>query len=124
MPGDRITRILRAKSGLSVEEIAKMTDREAWTWLHTHFPPKTKRYQKNLMEVCFTGFTASERELLEQEACEAHLEVVKSVTKQLRYLVVGPNAGPAKLKKACEQEIVVLSLEQFRAMLETGDLPV
>ncbi|MBI4642469.1 MAG: hypothetical protein HY790_05520 [Deltaproteobacteria bacterium] len=101
-----------------------MTDREAWAWLYAHFPPKAKRNQKNLAEVCFSGFTVSEKEVLEQEAREAHLEVVKSVTKQLRYLVAGPNAGPTKLKKACEQEVVVLSLDQFRTMVETGDLPV
>jgi hypothetical protein len=74
MPSSRITQILKAKSDLSIEQIAKMTDREAWTWLYTHFPPKTKRYQKNLAEICFTGFNASERDVLEREAIEAHLE--------------------------------------------------
>lgn len=123
MAGERITRILKAKSGLSTEEIAQMTDREAWAWLYAHFPPKTKRHKKNLAEICFTGFSTSERAVLEQEAQEAHLNVVKSVTKQLRYLVAGPNAGPTKRQKASEQEVVVLSLDQFRTMLETGELP-
>ena len=123
MAGERITRILKAKSGLSTEEIAQMNDREAWAWLYAHFPPKTKRHKKNLAEICFTGFSASERAVLEQEALEAHLDVVKSVTRQLRYLVAGPNAGPTKIKMASEQEAVVLTLDQFRAMLETGELP-
>jgi NAD-dependent DNA ligase len=123
MAGERITRILKAKSDLSNEEIAQMTDREAWAWLYRHFPPTTKRHKKNLAEICFTGFSVSERAVLEQEAQEAHLDVVKSVTKQLRYLVAGLNAGPTKLQKAREQEVVVLTLDQFRAMLETGELP-
>jgi NAD-dependent DNA ligase len=123
MAGERITRILKAKSGLSDEEVTQMSDREAWKWLYTRFPSKTKRYKKNLVEICFTGFSTSERAVLEEEAQEAHLNVVKSVTKQLQYLVAGSNAGPTKLQKAREQEVVILTAYQFRAMLETGELP-
>jgi len=123
MASERITRILLAKSDLSSEEIASMSDGDAWGWLYTQFPPKSRRYRKANAEICFTGFGITERKGLEQEASEAHLDVVKSVTKQLRYLVVGPNAGPSKLKKAQEREVVILTLTQFRAMLETGELP-
>lgn len=123
MAGQRITSILLAKSDLTESEIDAMSDREAWSWLYTQFPPKSKKYKKNYAEICFTGFSASERKELENEARDCHLDVVKSVTKNLRYLVAGANAGPSKLKKAADQEVVVLTLDQYRKMLETGELP-
>lgn len=123
MPEDRITQILLAKSNLTPEQIAGMSDREAWGWLYAHFPPKSKRHKKNVQQICFTGFSADERKRLETEAEQAHLEVVKTVTQSLRYLVTGPNAGPSKLQKAREQEVVILGADQFHSMLETGELP-
>lgn len=101
-----------------------MTDREAWAWLYEHFPPKTERYNKSIAAICFTGFSISDRAKLEREALDAHLHVVKSVTKTLRYLVAGENAGPAKLEKAKDQDVVLLNIEQFRQMLDTGELPI
>jgi len=124
MAGERVTRILLAKSDLTPDQIAAMSDRDAWGWIYGHFPPKTTRHKKNAQQICFTGFSAAERKQLESEAEEAHLQVVKSVTKSLRYLVAGPNAGPAKFQKAKEQEVVLMSVDQFRKMLETGELPV
>jgi NAD-dependent DNA ligase len=124
MAGERITRILLAKSNLVPDQIAAMSDREAWGWLYSHFPPKTARHKKNAQQICFTGFSGPERKQFEDEAEEAHLEVVKTVTRSLRYLVTGPNAGPAKLKKAREQEVILLNADQFHAMLETGELPM
>ena len=124
MAGERVTRILLAKSKMTVEEIAAMSDREAWRWLYSHFPPKTNRHKKNAQEICFTGFSTTERKQLENEAEDAHLEVVKSVTKSLRYLVTGPNAGPAKMDKAKQQEAVLMDADHFHNMLETGELPV
>lgn len=124
MAGEKITRILLAKSDLSSDQIAAMSDREAWGWLYAHFPPKTKRHEKNTQQICFSGFSAAERKQLEDEAERVHLEVVKTVTHSLRYLVTGPNAGPAKLQKAKEQEVILLTAEQFQAMLETGELPM
>lgn len=100
-----------------------MSEREAWAWLYSHFPPKTTRHRKNAQQICFTGFSATDRAQLEQEAQSAQLEVVRSVTKSLRYLVAGSNAGPSKLQKAKEQEVVLLDADQFHAMLETGELP-
>lgn len=124
MAGEKVTRILLAKSDLTAEQISKMSDKEAWHWLYSHFPPKSKRYNKNVQQICFTGFSSSERKQLEREAEEAHLEVVKSVTKSLRYLIIGPNAGPAKIEKAKAQEVVILNKDQFHNMLETGELPI
>lgn len=123
MPGERISRILSAKSDLRTDEIEAMSEAEAWRWLYVHFPPRTTRHRKHSHQICFTGFSITEKGQLEAEAGSAHLEVVKSVTKSLRYLVTGPNAGPSKLQKAKEQEVVLLTVDQFRTMLETGELP-
>ena len=124
MAEERVTRILLAKSDLTPVQIAAMSDRDAWRWLYGHFPPKAARHNKNAQQICFTGFSATERKELENQAEEAHLEVVKSVTKSLRYLVAGPNAGPAKLQKAKEQEVVLMGVDQVHNMLETGELPI
>jgi len=123
MAGERVSRILLAKSDLTADQIATMSDKDGWRWVYTHFPPKATRHKKNAQQICFSGFSAVERRQLESEAEEAHLEVVKSVTQSLRYLVTGPNAGPAKLQKAREQEVVLLKTDQFHTMLETGELP-
>lgn len=121
MATEKIAKILRAKSEFSEEQIHAMSDREAWAWIYSQRPPKTK---EKLDQVCFTGFDPKVRSALEAMAREAHLEIVKSVTKNLRYLCTGPNAGPSKLEKAIEQHVVLMSLEQFENMIETGELPV
>ena len=121
MPSEKVAKILRAKSNLSEEQIYAMTEREAWAWIYSQRPPKTK---EKLDQICFTGFDQTVRALLELKAREAHLEVAKSVTKNLRYLCAGPNAGPSKLKKAKQLHVILMSPEQFENMIETGELPV
>lgn len=124
MAGEKITQILLAKSDLSPDQIASMSDREAWGWLYAHFPPKTRRHKRNGPEICFTGFSLAERKQLVEEAKQAQLEVVTMVTRSLRYLVTGPNAGPTKLQRAREQKVTLLNADQFHAMLERGELPI
>lgn len=121
MPSEKVIRILRAKSHLSEEHISAMTEREAWAWIYSQQPPKTK---EKLDQICFTGFDQTVRALLESKAREAHLEIVRSVTKNLRYLCAGPNAGPSKLKRAKQQHVILMSPKEFENMIETGELPV
>ena len=45
-----------------------------------------------------------------------------SVTKNLMILVAGDNAGPAKIKKAHDQGVAVVSKEEFLDFLETGEI--
>ena len=47
----------------------------------------------------------------------------KSVTVDLNFLCCGANAGPKKIEKAREQGVVVLSEEQFKTLLKTGEIP-
>jgi DNA polymerase III subunit epsilon len=74
-------------------------------------------------QVCFTGFGTFEKMQLSQRAANSGLDVVKSVTRSLAYLVIGPNAGPAKLKTAQEQHVIIMDEEQFNRFMDTEVLP-
>ena len=119
MASEKVTRILKSKSPFTAEQIASLTDAQGWNWIYANAKPKKER----LSQVCFTGFTAAEKAELTNLAQESDLEVVGSVTKHLAFLCAGENAGPAKLAKATEQGVYVLTKEQFLNLLETGELP-
>ncbi|WP_439114667.1 BRCT domain-containing protein [Hydrogenophaga sp.] len=118
MANEKVTRILKAKSPFSADQIAAMTDAVGWDWIYANAKPKKEK----LTQVCFTGFAASEKAELSALAQAASLEIVGSVTKNLAFLCVGENAGPAKLEKAREQGNHILTKEQFLHLLETGEL--
>lgn len=118
MPSEKLIRILKAKSPFSTDEIASMSEAAGWDWVYANAKPKKEK----LSQVCFTGFSASEKAVLAVLAAESRLEVVSSVTKHLAFLCAGENAGPAKLEKAGEQGAVVLTRKQFQHLLETGEI--
>ena len=120
MPSERVAMILRAKSDFSEEQIQRMTDREGWEWIYNQRP---KRTMEKLDEICFTGFSSSVKKQLQQKAKDAHLKVVTEVTKNLRYLCVGENAGPSKLKEVKDKQVILINQEQFMTMIERGELP-
>jgi len=120
MVSERVAMILRAKSDFSQEQIAKMTDREAWAWIYSQRPRKT---QEKLNQICFTGFSASVKAELQEKAKQAQLQIVTRITKNLRYLCAGDNAGPAKMKEAIEKEVIIINKQQFLKIIETGELP-
>ena len=72
MPGEKLTRILKAKSPFSREEIAAMSEVAGWDWVYANAKPKKEK----LSQVCFTGFSATEKAALTTAAAEARLEVV------------------------------------------------
>ena len=118
MPSDKVTRILKAKSSFSQEQIAVMSDEEGWAWIYSQrSPPK-----EQLLQVCFTGFSVTEKEELIALAKRHRLAIAASVTRSLALLCVGENAGPEKLKKAKAQGVKLLTRSQFEDMLETGEL--
>ncbi len=121
MASERVAMILNAKSDFSQEQIEKMTDREAWAWIYSQRPRRSK---EKLDQICFTGFTSSVKKELQDKAREAHLDVVTRVTKNLRYLCAGENAGPSKMKEAAEKDVIIMSQQQFLNMIETGELPI
>jgi NAD-dependent DNA ligase len=122
MAGQRVTMILRSKTDLSDDQIAQLSDAEGWRLIYTLKPPKTQ-IQEKTNQICFTGFSPSDKDRLGQLAAAVGLDVVKSVTQSLAYLVAGPNAGPAKLRKAREQNVVILNEGQFDEFLLFGEAP-
>ncbi|POR10146.1 NAD-dependent DNA ligase LigA [Diaphorobacter sp. LR2014-1] len=116
---DKLRRILRSRTDLTDEQISLLTDREGWSLVYS---VQKKRPSKG-PEICFTGLSASERATLEETASNNGLHVASSVTKNLMLLVAGENAGPAKLKKASDQGVAVISKEEFLHFLETGEIP-
>lgn len=78
------------------------------------FQPETPEHEAvEADEVCFTGFSKADRFRLEGEAELAGMTVRQSVTKNLRYLVTGSNAGPAKVAQAYEVGAQVIDEAEF-----------
>jgi len=107
--------ILRSKFvELDRATIDEMTWDEARNYYWANRP---KQKPKDTREtVCFTGFTAGEKEPLLSLAEEMNLRVVGSVVKKLNYLVFGLTAGPKKLEKATGQGVSIISEKDFRDM--------
>ena len=118
MPSDKLTRILKAKSPFSPERIALMSEVEGWDWVYANATPRKER----LIQICFTGFSASEKTELANLAQGHELSVATSVTKDLAFLCVGESAGPAKLAKATAQGVTLLTRSQFEHLLATGEV--
>jgi hypothetical protein len=121
MPSEKLTLILLSKSPFSKEQISLMTEGEGWSWVYAHKAPAKQKHH----EICFTGFPDSEKGLLSQLAIDAGYMVVGSVTRNLSILCTGPSPGPMKLEKASKQRdtTATLTLEQFKQMLKTGEVP-
>lgn len=79
---------------------------------------------KDNLVVLFTGFNAAEKAELVALAEEYGMIVSKSssITKTLNFLVMGENAGPAKIQKAIEQGVPMMNREQFDLLLKTGEI--
>lgn len=104
-------------SPFSVEELQGMEDRECWGWIYAHFPPKTKRQISSKPEICFTGFRPDDRANMEKLAEQNGYRVVSSVTVRLKVLVTGEAPGPAKLAKAQQRGLTILSAAAFLAQI-------
>lgn len=121
MASERVSKILLARTELSDDQIAGMSDSEGWQIIYS-LPPRSTRKAKQVDTVCFTGFSESERERLSENAIAHGMDVAASVTKNLAYLVTGPNAGPMKIKKALEQDVIVMNEQAFMALIRTGEI--
>ena len=64
-------------------------------------------------EICFTGFTESDKEKLRELSAKLGISMRNTVTKNLDFLVCGPNAGPAKIRKCEEQKIKIAGIDEF-----------
>ncbi|WP_404389927.1 BRCT domain-containing protein [Pseudoalteromonas phenolica] len=75
------------------------------------------------LSICFTGFKAAIKKELETLATNNNLHVAKSVVQDLSFLCCGQNAGPKKIEKARVLGSIILTNEQFRHLVETGEIP-
>lgn len=91
--------------------------------IKTNPAPKKAPQSAGLNEICFTGFSKEDKNSLTTLAKSKNLIIRSSVTKNLNFLCIGKNAGPKKMETARKQGVVVLNENQFRVMLETGELP-
>jgi BRCT domain type II-containing protein len=86
--------------------------------------PKPSRLSSpDTMDICFTGFTKSDKEEVVELAKNNGMEIRNSVTKHLDILCYGYNAGPKKLEKALAQGVMILNQNQLEALIETGEVP-
>jgi NAD-dependent DNA ligase len=92
------------------EEMESMSDKEGWAWIYATRPPKRTQV---LPEICFTGFGPSRKAELQKIAKDRGFKCVTSVTKNLSFLCVGDNPGPAKLREATDQGVAIISEEEF-----------
>jgi len=120
MVSEKVKRILVSRGApFTDEEMDNMSDRQGWDWIYASRPPKRKRGDKNLPEICFTGFGPRKAEL-KAIAENNGFKCVTKVTKNLRFLCIGDAPGPAKLKEAEERDVSIISEEEFLEKIEKG----
>lgn len=118
MASERVVGMMVEKgSPFSVEQLEGMEDAECWKWIYAHFPPKTKHPKSSKPDICFTGFRPDDRDKLETLAERNGYHVVTGVTVRLKLLVTGEAPGPAKLAKARQQGVDILSEAEFIARI-------
>lgn len=111
MVSEKVRRILVAKgASFTKEEMNDMSDREGWAWVYENFPPQKG---PKLPEICFTGFDVTRKTELKKIAENNGYKCVTEVTKNLKFLCTGKNAGPSKIKKANEQCVPIISEQDF-----------
>ena len=121
---EKLRRILWSKYGYSDDFMRSLSDADGWRIIYSENYSKLKPInQSKKIDICFTGFTEGEKELLSKKALESGLDVKTSVTKNLSILVCGDKPGPAKVEKAKELKIIITDKIGFDRFLETGELP-
>jgi DNA ligase (NAD+) len=115
MASEKAARILRKREApFTQDQITTMPESQAWAWIYANDREfSTKKSQARIPEVCFTGFTDSERDMLSDAARQVGLHVKDSVTKNLLILVIGENAGPSKIAKAEKQRCIITDRDGF-----------
>ncbi|MEZ4877719.1 MAG: BRCT domain-containing protein [Flavobacterium sp.] len=115
---EKLTRILRSNTTLSELDLNNLTERQGWEIVYSLKPKAEPK-----IEICFTGFSPNEKSELTKFAEENNFHIAKSITVNLNFLCCGENAGPSKMKKAEEQNIILLNADEFRNLIETGEIP-
>lgn len=80
---------------------------------------RKSRTKNDRPEICFSGFSKSDEELVEAFAEKHGYTCKDTVTVNLAILIKGPNVGPSKMKKAQAQGCQILTEPEFRNMVES-----
>lgn len=115
---NKLLSILKSKTDLSNKEIESLTEKKGWEIIYSL---KVKKDPK--IEICFTGYNPSEKQKLTKIAIEKGFHIAKSITVNLNFLCCGSNAGETKIKKALEQNVILISSDEFLNLIETGEIP-
>ncbi len=116
MPSPKLIQILRSRTDLTDEQIIPLSDGESWAIIRKIDEEKRKNRPPNRPEVCFTGFGKEEREELDKLADKKGFDSKGSVTKSLKYLVIGETPGETKIKKAYDQGVKIFQRDEFEAL--------
>ena len=120
MVSNKATMILLSKTDLTSDQINALSEKSAWNMIYSM---RVKKAKDDRLQVCFTGFGATEKERLNELASNNKFNVVKSITKKLDFLIAGENAGPKKIEKAELQGVQFLTANQFLVLIQTGEIP-
>ncbi len=82
----------------------------------------TKYNIENKEGVCFTGFVKIEKNELITIAKKNNFQIKPNVSKNVKFLVCGDNAGPSKLKKALILGCYILKKETFLHLLKNKEI--
>lgn len=115
---NKLLSILKSKTELTEKELTNLTEKQGWEIVYSLKPKKEPK-----IEICFTGFTPPEKDNLIKVAEKNNFHIAKSVTVSLNFLCCGDNAGPSKIKKAHEQNAILLNADEFYNLIETGEIP-
>ncbi len=107
MAGERVARILKSKTELTDKEVESLSDSEGWKLIYS-IKSRKESFSIKEDQICFTGFSPNEKKELQMLAKKYNLYVVKSVTRLLKYLCCGENAGPVKIMKAKDQGAIII----------------
>ena len=116
MPSTKLIQILRSRTDLSDEQIIPLSDAESWAIIYKIQEENRNKRPPKRPEVCFTGFSKKEKEELDDLADQKGFDSKGSVTKSLKYLVLGETPGETKIKKAEEQGVPVIRREEFEKL--------
>ncbi len=116
MPSPKLIQILRSRTELSDEEIIPLSDGESWAIIRKMDEEKRKNRPPKKPEVCFTGFSKTEKEVLDALADQKGFDSKGRVTKSLTYLVIGETPGESKIKKAEAQGVKIIRRDEFEAI--------
>lgn len=85
--------------------------------------PRSQLSKNKSLDICFTGFDKTAKDELSRLATSFNLTVRTGVTSKLAFLCCGANAGWRKIEDANTKGSIILSEEQFKHFVKTGEIP-